>query len=518
MTTIRTGKRTVIIREGNQRITVTAGGGGESLPPLVTTEALTIPVDYNDVTAVDPPTGVRFANQMQWDDHLSSQGATNYKHVQKVADALPTLVHAVVVNCASGIHRPSALGETNLNTTVHLEGGSLSILGDPTVASWTSIHAGGTITGHQTLDEVTSVPDPYLDFAASTFPNDGSLRGKYAVLDNGFISVIWDHTDSRLWVCKKLAPVPTDGVTTAFVAEPSTIFRSSMDDIVTSKPFGVPIDIIARGLTDTFVGIIVNDIDVQGFGNNFIDVFFDYPFGIVVCNGMHIDKTTGPNEEGPGLGATNDTSIVVQDFSFLTTIGGGGDVSLSIDSSFIQLIASYIQGGDDGAQIFGTHGYFRMIATVVRGAGGDAGGNPGIIVFDGAGFGVVENGSGVRNTILETQGGGAAFEFRGRGMPFEITTFSNVLRFRDNTGPCLRLGDSALVNIPLGDGFLDDGGNLDVGIEFVGTYVRVDLPAATDVTGTNGDVRFAGAIKTYANIVANSPVVDIGNFNRVTKA
>jgi hypothetical protein len=44
--------------------------------PIATLEPLTVPVDYNDPTAVDPPAGTTFARQTEIDTFLASHGAT----------------------------------------------------------------------------------------------------------------------------------------------------------------------------------------------------------------------------------------------------------------------------------------------------------------------------------------------------------------------------------------------------------------------------------------------------------
>lgn len=483
------------------------------------TEALTFPVDYNDGTAIDPPTGTIFTNQQQIDRLLAANSTSNFKHVQAVLDALPILRHDVVVTCAAGIHRPATAGALVIDHASFLDGGSLTIDGDPTVSTWTPIHAGGTITGHQTLDEVTSVNDPYLDFALSTFPNDGSLQGKYAILSNGFLAVIWDHTDSRLWLCNKLAPVPIDGVTTCFVGEPSTVFQNSLDGVARSNS-GSAIILKVAGASPVFLPLLLNNITVQDFSAG-SPVLLSGEEILGGGSNFHIDKVFGPiAEDGQGLRTQGGMTTFWQGFSFLSTVGSGADVGVSVLDSEMSLLNSYVQGGDDGNDVVGTRSLLTMRNSVFRGCGGDAFGGtnrPGLITDTGGSFNVWEINLGVITTFLDTPNGGPALQFRDGGSHFPLAVFgsSSSCRFRDNTGPGIRINSSLISLAGASAGFLDDGGNLDVGIEIVGPYGSAILTADTDVTGANGDIRFADDIETYANLVADGPFVDPATATRL---
>ena len=60
---------------------------------LTTFEALTFPVDYNDPTAVDPPTSMVFTRQAEITAFLAGAGTSNFKHLQaawnRTAPSLP---------------------------------------------------------------------------------------------------------------------------------------------------------------------------------------------------------------------------------------------------------------------------------------------------------------------------------------------------------------------------------------------------------------------------------------------
>ncbi len=504
------------------------GISGVTAVKVVTEEDLTIPVDYDDdnsSTVVDPPADSVFSTQAEWDNHLITQGASAYKHIQKVFDALPTFaLHDVIINCAAGVHRPFSAGAAILESRIFIFNGTVDVVGDADTANWTVLDAGGTITGHQTLNEVTGERYPYLDFDADTFPNDGSLNGRLAVTSDGFIGVIWEHTDSRLWVTRRLNPVPTDGVSTAFVAEQGTVFTNSIDDTARSNSLqsikliiqGTPTDIAPGGINAmTFSDIAVRDFS-SGFG---IRVASNTDINRILWSRVTMDKVFGPvSENGEGWHTTAPIRCSLNDCSFISTIGGGADSPLVAEEGTIQFRRTYIQGGEDGCEARAANGAkFNMLDCVLRGVGSASLGLAALRTSSGGSITTVDTGGGVVNTILESPDAGIEFSGGGHsfGFPTAQTPPSAKVRFRDNVGPCVRILDSIVDMAKFPDGFIDDGGNLDVGIEVVGPHASLILTTDTDVAGANGAIRFSGEIKTYADLVADGPFSDLVNLNRL---
>ncbi|HSC14495.1 MAG TPA: carbohydrate-binding protein, partial [Gammaproteobacteria bacterium] len=137
-----------------------------------TAEALTIPVDYNLVGAIDVPTGSVFARQSDVTKALGT--ATAFKYLQQCYDALPPLVaHAVTFNLAAGIHRPHPTnpgGGSNLawsfgSKTVN-PNGSISFIG-AAPSLWNAkpfVPTNMTITGTQVASG-----DPWVDVSGTPF-------------------------------------------------------------------------------------------------------------------------------------------------------------------------------------------------------------------------------------------------------------------------------------------------------------------------------------------------------------
>ena len=72
------------------------------------------------------------------------------------------------------------------------------------------------------------------------------------------------------------------------------------------------------------------------------------------------------------------------------------------------------------------------------------------------------------------------------------------------------------VETPTNGGWINGGGNTDVGVQIDGPGARIKFSTPTNVTGTLGDVRMGGTILSYATILASGPIAD-DNFNSVDK-
>lgn len=492
--------------------------------PSATAGDISVTVDPASAVPL-PPADTVFVNQAEVDTYLTANSGTAFKHIQDYLDTLPSLlVHEVDVTMVAGVHRPRDAGTYRYLIDLardRISHGKLKIHGAP-VADYDTVHAGGTIRAHQTLDEITGVKDPYVDCDALTFPNDGSLQGRMAVTSDGFVSQIWKHTDSRLYLCRKLDPVPVDDTTTVAVKQPATRLRNSFDDIARAESLGcVKVDTGASTPYSTPQedalppdyernSTIFQDLLVEDFGCSSPILLTGDVFSL---NRVIIDKQFGPAaENGYGYRCFSTADVSLNDCSYLSTLGGGADGGLGVyfRGGITGITCSYFQGGDDySVGVDGDSGPIHWYASVIR-EGGDTG--KAAFGIEGSVAQIAGYTMGVIPTIVGSPGPGVEFFNKGKtilnGLRFE-------LRFEDTVGPCIIATDGTLLTLTSSWGvdtkILDGGGNLDVGFLIRGPLaaLTIDSPDVT-VTGANGDVQFENdsSIWSYSQINVLGPLTD----------
>lgn len=486
---------------------------------LVTKEDLVIPINFDTAGSIDPPAGVSLTSQAQIDDILADAGTSAFKHVHEVLAALPWVLHDVTLNVGAVVQRPSSATAPMIDVRLFIFDGSVVIAGDPDTSNWSVVHAGGTITGHQVIDEVTGIRQPYLDFAALTFPNDNSLSGRHTVTSDGYVGVIWKHTDSRLWLTKAISPAPTDGVSTAFVAKPGTVFRHSTDDLVKSSGnfikmhiIGYPTDEIPAGLNM----VTMRDVTLEDFGSGVACQLAgaDQNKQRVEMSNIQLDKTAFSNENGDGFFSQN-IRISLLDSSAIATIGtGAADAAGRAESEGdILWRRSYAQGFEDGFRA-DTDGAVTFLDSVARSCGNSST-EAAIRTRAGGSFNSIDTPGGVINSIVDSPG--VALELSGRGRSFTAASPSAGLRFEGNAGSCVQVKDTIFDMSAKSSGFKDGGGNLGVGVEMLGPHGSAILSADTDVTGIVGAIRVAGGVESYATLVANETINDDISFSGISQ-
>ena len=83
------------------------------------------------------------------------------------------------------------------------------------------------------------------------------------------------------------------------------------------------------------------------------------------------------------------------------------------------------------------------------------------------------------------------------------------MEFKNNLGPCIEFQDHCIMfKQPNGDpGFVDGGGNADVGIQVTGSNSILRLSSQTSVSGLVGDMRIDGVVGSYSDITAAGTLV-----------
>lgn len=491
---------------GNTVVSVDGSLSSESvqasalLTPLRTFEALTVSINP---TAPNAAGAASFTldTQQKIDDYLSSESTTAFDSLQSFWDSLPkNIEHTITMNVAAEtITGLSDFRDKIVTATV-------SIVGDPDPVNWTEVHPGATVQSHQ----VGSL-DPFLTFPASTFPNDGSLKGESVVTSDGYVGVIWDHDDSTLFLTSNLDPAPTNGVTTATVRTRETVLQATSGTHVLRLSTG------RQGGLGQFV---------------LTDILFD------------LDATTAAIEAGSGTISLTGCQFDLQnssaggaiqqlqsnDFTTLTSCSvvgqpnPGNDYAFELSGSAFQLWNCYITGGEDGISVFSP--VFLFIQATVFDNASDGTGFSGVPSginlhsADGAGIQFAQFGGfrpGVRTQFRNFPSGVPCINFD-KGSFVRSPTGS--VHFENNAGPIVRIGSRVSLDLsifPGGEGFIDEGGNGDVGFDLVGSFSELVLSTDTDITGTNGDVRIGSDDPiAYADISAEE-ISDLARFNNVRR-
>lgn len=467
-----------------------------------TLEDLTFPVDYNDGTAVDPPAGTVLSSQQAIDDFLAANSATNFKHLQRAWEALPPLLgHIVTFNLAAGVHRPlpgAGPSEAAIELTGRLSVGGGVVLQGAAPSNYTTLVSSQSITG------VNTGTDPYLDFAGTPFAGL-DLDGAFAVLSTGQVCCIHDHTDSRLFCVESFSPDPTGG--SVVVAEPSTKFRNSLDDVA--------------GLTGLLFqsdwpspitpGFVINDVLFDNFGGS-NGAFLTSEGGLSLLTRVIVDQLSmiaafskTPNGSGYLVYNGSEVTLTTCTHRSVKPAGPGADwIFIAGTDATLNCISGYFAGGNNGSRFTE-----RSRGSFWRSVFDQSGSAESILIdaselqtFD---FQAIRPGKpniirGAAATSLKLNNGGYSAS----------TFFFDHLEFQDSTGPCVVFGSNARANLtPATTGWIDVGGNLDIGIEMLGPGAQALLNTGTDVTGALGDVRMAdGDILSYSDVSTDGPFID----------
>ena len=481
---------------------------------------LTIPVDYNDVSAVDPPASLRFWSQAQVDAFLTDNSATSFRHFELVWDAVVGSVgHVVTFNIAAGIHRPVPLPTAEsfrLTDKQFTTGGYIRVVG-PVPSAW-DLQAG--VSG-LTVDAFTGPTslNPSLDFSTS-HPGIFSgldLRGNHVVTNTGQAITIRDHTNDVLFVTGAVSGSPA----TASVARPSGIFRSSLDDVAvvgtntmfrynlsgpTSSPnaaniewenirfdnFGLGAQLVNSGSLRFQDCLVDHELQRSSFGIN--------PNGRAVQFG----GGTGDSLKLLGFGVRSDAAI-----------GSSGEPVFAITlGNKVDIENSAFYGVRRGVTIANGE-LFQLINSSIRDTGDQTGfalqlDNTVFFLVDRTFFlqGCNPRISGQRLELLN--GSRSFFNF------FTRVEIDNVI----GTPAVFISGASIDLSAADPGGFIQGTlANTDIGIEVPTSSRRatVELNSTTNVTGTTGDTRFDGVVRTYATVVSTGPITDVP-FNLIDKA
>ncbi len=478
------------------------GGGGSDTNYFTQTD-LVIPVDFQDVGAVSPPPGVVFSSQS--DVVAALQGAQAFKYIQEVWDVLPIfIVNDVRFEFAAGIQRPSPNYTNGWPWAFHdknLLSGEIVFAGAP-VSEW-------DIVRPLALSAVTNTPgDPNITVTDTLIPSE--LKGKFLRTDQGQAVAIHDNDEHVIFVMGEVTPAPAS----VDVALPATIFRNSWDDVAYVEWAGIDLSSNLKG-----VGAVFQDIQFESFGS---DMITSYGEGMgYEIKEMHLifNRLIWNHEAYNVLGkAVNGRDISLTGSSgsiqMADCISWGGpnyqgkDSFLAIFEKTFVIMINCLHA-NSGKGIWLTHDSTLFCLNFVSDTAG-AGDLGGVTVEDGALLSMASYNHwnwyiGKYNTIKNVGGArpGVTFEKGSKGFGrFEHIVFEAI------SGPCVRITDRVVGDLSVcAAGYLDGGGNGDVGFEFLGSFNSALWNAATDITGLAGDVRIEGIVEPYSNFETAIPQV-----------
>lgn len=487
-----------------------------------TEEDMTIQIDYEDATSVDP-SGVVFYSQAVIDEYLSAAGATSFKHIQAVIDVLPpNIQHIVTLELSSGIHRPRTGEEDSTAWNIKRQkfaGGKIVIQGSTTYDVYSGLSG-------LTIQSINLNDDPYLVFSGTPFTGM-DLKGYFAQTSDGLTICIHKNTDDTIYVCGRLSPAPTPGVSTVQVCSPSTVLRNSQTDLAGSGMY-------TWGLSTTDAVISFKDIKIDMWGASGCHHIRieEYSKSYLYCYRIMIDVFTYYNTFG-SHGGTVQSSIVVYDASvsfntlaFLTPTGrtGAGDESshyvLEISGMSVFFRDAYLAGAGFGIYI-STDGLVNFTNTVIAEMGDSISGvsNRGIIqVYQDAtvSFGHLYfwNNRGKINEIRDvylspaSNESASAIGLRKPGARLS-GSYTHVIA-KNLEVNFVFVEEEAII-----DGFYvqDGGGNTgDWGIYIFGPRSLVSIDTDSDITGTSGDIRLPnGDAMTYAELETLGIITDLSS-------
>lgn len=490
-----------------------------------TIEPFSIFVDYANPLAVDPPYGAVLASAA--DVTAALGGAPAFKHLTAVYAALPaTIAHYIVINLATGIHRPHADASSffafDFSKKQITPSGQIS-LGGTSPSDWPAIVAAQTVTAHQTGSN-----DPYIDVAGTPFTGL-DLKGRYAVLSSGQVAMIHEHTASRLRFCQAIAPALTNGVSTVTVAAPGTILRNSRDDVSSHGFFTMAID-AAKATADG---------DAGKFKAAYITIDpWDSYNGLTVLRGAQVsltgvvlDYVTSRDAfafvtDGQAFVAEEGAVVVLNNCSLYDTPPTSAswlDEIVSASRASLFLIGCYLRGSENGLLLDGSQ--VALYSTVVDGVGYAATGEtiPGwVVATNGTRLLPLWTGPAAKLNEIRNSPGSRPALYLERGMsPYsfgtEIDSAAAALIFKSCGGPCVRLGPYGAFDVRGSVGFVNGGGNADVGFDVVGPHALALIDAATNVAGALGDTRIDGSIVAYASLGTKAAPTISARLNAIGK-
>jgi hypothetical protein len=483
-----------------------------------TTEPFTIPVDYDNAgtgSVGDPPAGRTFISQEEVDDFLVAAGWTAFKHVEKVFQALPDLVdHQITINLAPGVHRPAtdAIGTawymqnkaiTSRASSTRIESGNVTITG---ALSSQYLSIVGSFASQLTVQsfDAGSSGNPSMTFAGTPFAGM-NLRGRYAITNGGQVTTIHDHTDDTLYVCNQLSPTPT----TAWVGRPSTILRNSYNDSTTAFTSSMMV------LSGQLGNINLADLSIEGFGMSAVWLVYGTT-NTARCTRVVFDDLS-PYEQ---FGKAPNGRILQQfvpariyiftDCSYASPdpIVAGNDGLMWVGAGTavgVTMTGCYWGPSGGPNTVSGPSGRLYLLNTVFN--------KTATLDVQGIPFTPVHFGTGKFNELRGVQ----SLHLTGATVP-EFAPSSGVsiglesaLIFKDMIGPAVVVKSGTKIDLRGQTyGFVDGGGNADVGFEFDESGSNnVILNAATTVTGATGDIRMAdGTIISYVDLDTYGPHID----------
>jgi len=492
--------------------------------------------------------GVVFSNQDDIDAWYTAQGVTAFRHFMDFIECLPPrIAYLIRLRCREGTHLlrdGGAHDQWGNDRFILIDDYFTLVTGDPTVDSdnegrfvfegnyhpgqYEERHAGGSVTAFQNFDEVTGEPEPYLDFAASTFPNDGSLIGLWAVWESASwpgsyeSALIYDHTDSRLYLIES----PYDLVvgSSVNIRAPSVIWQNTTDVAGWDDGNSRPVEYSPVNLTnEDYYGLDIQGVTLRPYeGTN----------GAISITGNPVELDRVMMEKGPQqigfvdmLSGRDVSRVRFQDVSNRQAVGDGG-YSLNVvgrgSGSEVWVVKSVFYGGDDGGGVIAVQGSGYVELNLLSSAFVDTAIPATTFSFGRAIVDAYEcrvsasmGSTTIPNYWLRNTTNVPALVI-GPGpncYPLSTDTRSELgaMMFKDQTGPCVRLTWNAVIDLtnpPNANiwGYPHDrGGNSDVGWDIYAGANKLILPAATDATGTVGDIRLPdGSIKTYAQIAGGA--------------
>lgn len=470
--------------------------------PVSTREPFTIPVDFNDVGAINVATGTIFTSQADVDQYLSDNGGTSFKYIDSIVKTLPALIrHNVVISIAAGTHDldPGQAATSMLidvQTTV-AAGAELRIVGDPNPANWTEIVAVQTV---QSLD--TSPTDPSIQVVGTPY-SAGALKGSFATTDTGQIAVIHDNTPDRVYITDAISGTPT----TIRIVEPSTRIRATRDGI---NPWGASfVRVNSNSLASFPFAFTMENIYIDSFGtgSNTINVARNSMLRLYLCLlAGHTGNGALINEAG---------HLYLSNFSMRGQVGiGVADGPIGSVAGTATLISSFILGGEDRCSI--NDGFFVLLKTVLdgQGAASPSLGSVNLVNSSLAFQGFATLVPGKQNEIRNGFGAGLVLN--------NCIVLSNTpgCTFKNMAGPAIKIeGKTDLdffTTMSSSIGIVDGGGNTDVGIEVAGSFSQVKLSSTkVTVTGSVGDLRIEGVVGPYGDLPAVATPLITDQLNQI---
>jgi len=493
---------------------------GISSGGVATETSLIIPVDYEALDSADPPSDVIFTTQDVVNDTLALLGASAFKHLQAVWDALPVIIrHPVNIQCAAGIHRPRPADVTAGRRYVWTLDNKFTTPKSAVSVSDVLITITGVL-GSEYEEIVSSATvsavgaddnDPYIDFTGTPFAGI-DLRGLYLILDTGQIATIHSHTDSRLYLLQKVSPAsPTSG----FVGRPGTIIRNSYAGSESTY-------VMSSGVIYSNVGNLISALRMEHLTLEQTNRTWSFNFTNGWWNNTNICVDAAGQHDAFGV-ATSNVRGWQYSFGRLAlyhcSFRGGGIANSPIANTDEPIFASqanalfnaysYFGGSEDGIytsrseqviayrSVYDELGYAFWLQDYC-----------GFVCQDG-----IYNNTGKRATVRNCVKG---IKFGVGGI---IDAYSDRLfYFEGITDACVEIGDNARY-VPSSGGFKDGGGNTGVGFKIVGSDSLVKILSGDTITGAGGDLEFSSAseVWSYTEIETYGPIIDEILGNRVSK-